>query len=327
MNVEMKSVCGLEETDSFGRFIFQNSMVGYIIVSDDMRVTAANSRMFEYFQMEPCEAGGVQVGRLLNCAECSPSAFCGKSLKCRNCCVRIAVKDALHNHIDIKDSIIQFAYRNENHRRTKWFILSSTVIPQTECVLLTFSDITELKQQEEQLRKRLALDLATGTMNKYSLMESMQKLIEPDAPCRGFTVCMIDFDNFKEINDQCGHLVGDKVLVTFSEIARKHIRKKDILGRYGGEEFMFIFPETNQSQAFRILKRIHNDLRLFFTQYMELPVTFSAGIVNVDHNECDLQNPTDLIGSVDRMLYRAKKRGRNRAVFESGEILFTGSKQ
>jgi diguanylate cyclase (GGDEF)-like protein len=121
--------------------------------------------------------------------------------------------------------------------------------------------------------------------------------------------------------------VGDKVLVTFSEIARKHIRKKDIIGRYGGEEFVFIFPETNQSQAFRILKRIHNELRLFFTQYMELPVTFSAGIVHVDHNECDLQNSNDLIGSVDRMLYRAKKRGRNRAVFESGEILFAGSKK
>jgi diguanylate cyclase (GGDEF)-like protein len=192
--------------------------------------------------------------------------------------------------------------------------------------LLTFTDITSLKKQEDCLRKALALDLATGTLNKYSLMDSLQKLTDSCTSGGGFTICMIDFDNFKEVNDVYGHLMGDRVLETFSDIARKHIRKRDILGRYGGEEFIFVFPDSSEEMSLRILQRIQRELQKFFEADLKIPVTFSAGLIYVDNKEYEFPKSSDLIGSVDKMLYRAKTHGRNRAVCSKGEILFNATR-
>jgi diguanylate cyclase (GGDEF)-like protein len=234
------------------------------------------------------------------------------------------VQDILCNRIAIRESVIQYSFVSKNRRRMKWFQMNGTAIENghEQCVALTFTDITELKNQEEYLRKRLALDLATGTMNKYSLMVSMQKMIEPGVTNTGFTVSMIDFDNFKDINDRYGHLMGDRVLETFAEIARKYIRKHDILGRYGGEEFIFIFPDTSQNQALKILKRIHKELQEYFAEELNFPVTFSAGLLYVDTLQNDFMTCPDLIGNLDRMLYRAKKCGKSRAISSIGEMKF-----
>ena len=315
---------GRTEKDSFYQSIFQTSTVGQIIVSADLCLIAANGRMFEYFRLKPYDAIDGLFGCVFHCAHREKGHMCGQHDKCQNCYIRSAVNDIICNHITVTDSVMQYQYVIENRRRTKWFQLSGKLIQNEnkQYALLAFADITELKLQEEKLRKKLALDLATGTMNKYSLMSSLQKLIEPSTSGGGFTMAMIDFDGFKEINDQYGHLIGDKVLETFSDIARRHIRKKDILGRYGGEEFIFIFPHVDQRQALRILKRIHKELCMHFAKTLTLPVTFSAGIIYVDHDEHNLPLCSDLIGNVDRMLYRAKKSGRNRAVYDEGEMVF-----
>jgi diguanylate cyclase (GGDEF)-like protein len=118
-------------------------------------------------------------------------------------------------------------------------------------------------------------------MNKQSLLAGIEKLVSPNVTKR-FTLCMIDFDNFKEINDSCGHLVGDKVLQAFAGIARKHIRRCDQVGRFGGKEFVFIFMDANPQQSLRILQRIHNELNEYFKKFIRIPVTFSAGVVYVD---------------------------------------------
>jgi diguanylate cyclase (GGDEF)-like protein len=313
---------GRTEKGSFYRSIFQTSTVGQIIVSEDLRLVAANRRMFEYFRLKPYDAKDGLFGCVFHCAH--REKICGQNDKCQNCYIRSAVNDIISNRIAVMDSVMQYQFIIESRRRTKWFQLSGKLIQDEnkQYALLAFADITELKLQEEQLRKNLELDLATGTMNKYSLMSSLQKLIEPSTSGGGFTMVMIDFDNFKEINDQYGHLIGDKVLETFSDIARRHIRKKDILGRYGGEEFIFIFPHVDQRQALRILKRIHKELCMHFAKTLTLPVTFSAGIIYVDHDEHNLPLCSDLIGNVDRMLYRAKEGGRNRAVYDKGEMVF-----
>jgi diguanylate cyclase (GGDEF) domain len=315
------------ENNSFYQSVFQNSMIGQIIVSENLSLIAANNRMFEYFQMKPSDTEGLLFGCVFRCANREKGCVCGQGEKCRNCYIRSAVNDILCSRIAIRDSFIQYTFRTDKRRKTKWFLINGTIISNanTQYVSLSFTDITGLKHQEEQLRKKLALDLATGTINKYSLMDSMQKITEPDSAVAGFTVCMIDFDNFKEINDQYGHLMGDRVLEAFSNISRKHIRKHDILGRYGGEEFVFIFPDVNLKQSLRILKRIHRELRESFSQELQFPVTFSAGLIFVDKGQNTSAQCTDLIGSVDKMLYKAKKHGRNRAVSSMGEILFSPS--
>jgi diguanylate cyclase (GGDEF)-like protein len=136
---------------------------------------------------------------------------------------------------------------------------------------------------------------------------------------------MIDFDNFKEINDQCGHLMGDRVLRVFADIARKHIRKDDILGRFGGEEFVFIFKDADEQQSLEILKRIHKELEGHFAKKFKIQVTFSAGIIAAGNEDFIPPIYTKLLDKVDRMLYQAKNCGRGRAISSGGETLFTSS--
>jgi diguanylate cyclase (GGDEF)-like protein len=320
MKIRIKNELVTTGKDAFYYSIFQNSMIGQTIVTENLRLVTANKQMFQYFQLIPYEVEGLLFGCAFHCA----NSKCGHTEKCKNCYIRNAVRDILCNRIALKESIIQYSFVSKNRRRTKWFQMNGTAIENghEQYVALTFTDITELKNQEEYLRKRFALDLSTGTMNKYNLMASMQKVIEPGVTNAEFTVSMIDFDNFKDINDRFGHLMGDRVLETFAEIARKHIRKHDILGRYGGEEFIFIFPDTSQNQALKILKRIHKELQEYFAEELNFTVTFSAGLLYVDTLQNNFMTCPDLIGNLDRMLYRAKKRGRNRAISNMGEIKF-----
>lgn len=321
MNAKVEIVSTLSGMGFSYESVFRNTMVGQIIVSENLSLIAANNRMFEYLNLKPCEVDGSLFGCAFHCANCDAGQSCGQNLKCRDCRIRNAVDDIKLNHIAIKDANVHFTVKNGNRRKVRWFQMSGVELPENSYVLLTFSDVTELKSQGEQLRKLLALDLATGTMNKYSLIDTIQRMIDPEANVAGFTVVMMDFDNFKEINDQYGHLIGDKVLEAFSDISRRHIRKKDILGRYGGEEFIFIFPDTDQRQALKILKRIHNELFNHPIDDLFLSVTFSAGIIYVQ-SDSNLHVYDDLIGAVDKRLYRAKKHGRNRIVCDQGEILF-----
>lgn len=213
---------------------FKDSMVGQIIIGEDLCIKAVNNRMFDYFQLAPCEIEELSICRAFHC-----SAFrqrqCGINFldHCKTCSIRCAVQDILSKNVLIKDSIVQFFYRENKKKKSKWFQISGGPIRHMgkTYALLAITDITELKMQENRLRTALALDLATGTLNKYGLMESLQKLIEPGSGSSWFTICMIDFDNFKEINDAYGHLMGDQVLEVFSDIARKHIRKKGHFGQ------------------------------------------------------------------------------------------------
>lgn len=124
-----------------------------------------------------------------------------------------------------------------------------------------------------------------------------------------FCYAMIDIDNFKSINDQYGHIIGDKVIKTLSVFLKQNLRQTDIIGRYGGEEFGVILPETTIENAYLIINTlkekfseiIHSsDLKVFL-------VTFSAGISSFPEKI----NRLEIIEDADKHLYHAKKSGRN----------------
>lgn len=305
-------------------------MVGQVIMDENLNIVFANNRMFEYFDTEPYNTTGLPFGRAFFCRELVCNCYeCGKSKveNCINCGIINAMRDIQHGKSIMNNSVIQYSFHCRNHYGLKWFQINGSQITYYDknCAALVFSDITELKLRENQLKEWLALDLATGTMNKRSLLNAIQKLAESVEAGSRYSISMIDFDNFKLLNDQYGHLFGDKVLEKFSDIARKYIRKDDILGRFGGEEFVFVFKDTDEQQSLKILKRIHRELEGYFKKKFRIQVTFSAGVINVG-NEDFLPLPyTKLLDKVDRMLYLAKDHGRGRAVSSTGETLFTSS--
>ncbi len=162
-----------------------------------------------------------------------------------------------------------------------------------------------------QLLRLMSTDSLTGLLNHINLKQMLEREIST-AIRRNRPLCfvMIDIDNFKDINDQYGHPVGDRVIKNLSQLIQKRLRKSDIAGRYGGEEFGIILPDTSAFQA----KEVIEDLKEIFSAFNftserhKFNVSFSAGIAC----SMDYQSATPLIVAADNALYQAKKLGRSR---------------
>lgn len=305
--------------------LFQYSMIGQVVVDKNLEIQLANNQIFQCFQSEVRDAAGRSFGDAFHCIKLRHGCHkCGEAERCKNCGVWRSARQTLLCG-DPVQSVIQYSFRAGRRSVKKWFQLNSGKVTwlDEQYTALVFIDISEMIQKERHLRTKLTLDLATGTLNKTSLINALRQLMEPERERSNFTVCMIDFDHFKAINDQYGHLTGDKLLEVFSDIARRQIRNSDMIGRYGGDEFIFVFDDIDQRQSLQILKRIHNQLEEYFSGEIAVPVTFSAGAVHVEAGN-GLPRYTDLIGDVDKLLYRAKRHGRGRAMSSIGEMLFTG---
>jgi len=124
---------------------------------------------------------------------------------------------------------------------------------------------------------------------------------------RPFTVAYIDIDNFKAVNDQFGHIIGDQILITLVNSVSKVIRKSDFIARLGGDEFAVLFPETDQEAARIIFAKIQNSF-VEAAQQKNWSITFSVGVL-----VCKVAPPTtdELIRKADELMYLAKSGGKN----------------
>ena len=166
----------------------------------------------------------------------------------------------------------------------------------------------ELKTAHDAMSKIAMTDSLTGIYNRYAfltVMEAQQNKMNRDKSC--FSLIMLDLDNFKRVNDSYGHDVGDKVLIEVVQNAATCLRKNDVFGRVGGEEFMVMLPDTTLEAAKDIAERI----RSFIASQNIEPVgivTVSMGVVQCEEDE-ELQ---EVIKRSDIALYKAKELGRNR---------------
>jgi diguanylate cyclase (GGDEF)-like protein len=122
---------------------------------------------------------------------------------------------------------------------------------------------------------------------------------------------MLDIDHFKRVNDTHSHPIGDQVLQVLAKQCQNSVREIDLVGRYGGEEFIFLLPETNLEVAKEIAERLRRTIAnmLFPTDKGELSMTVSLGVAMYDENTLDLET---MIARADQAMYVAKHRGRNR---------------
>jgi diguanylate cyclase (GGDEF)-like protein len=305
--------------DAFFAVYLENCRIGHLILDRQFHILFANKRMFEYFHLTPRNLDSLSFGQAFHCSKLGADcAVCGDGAS-GACSILHAMKMIQKGGI-IDSDTVSYSFFHAGRPKTKWFQMNGCAIPykNENLISLIFTDITDMKQREKRLKKLLSLDLATGTINKYSLLAALRKRTKSEKKFGKFSLSLIDFDNFKSLNDQYGHLFGDKVLEKFSDIAHRHIRKNDILGRYGGEEFIFIFDEIDERQSLKILKRIQTELEGYFMNSSGVEVTFSAGIVTVLSGSPRLSH-TELIRKADAMLYEAKRRGRAKAMSCRGE--------
>jgi diguanylate cyclase (GGDEF)-like protein len=174
------------------------------------------------------------------------------------------------------------------------------------------ADKRMLRKALEDIRHITLHDSLTGLPNRQYMQECIDA--ERDRARRTgsfFCVALLDLDHFKQVNDQHGHSVGDEVLVRFAMVAREVLRQTDLIGRWGGEEFMVLLPDTDPAQLGLIgLDRLRE--RLARTQVSgaaaDLRVRFSAGIACAVTGETTEQ----LMARADQALYQAKAAGRDR---------------
>jgi diguanylate cyclase (GGDEF)-like protein len=121
---------------------------------------------------------------------------------------------------------------------------------------------------------------------------------------------MFDIDNFKDVNDTYGHLVGDQVIVKIIETAKNVIRESDVIARWGGEEFIIIMPGTCLSAATEIAKRVREQISQIKHNHIKNSITCSFGVTSYTRGD----TPNNIIRRVDQLLYLAKEYGKNRVV-------------
>lgn len=175
------------------------------------------------------------------------------------------------------------------------------------------AEIEQRKHLEQELRRLALVDDLTGLGNRRHLLELGEHEIRRQARSHlTMSLLLADLDHFKKINDSHGHAAGDHVLQRFAEIFRTNVRAGDIAGRFGGEEFVAIFPETDLATALEVAERIRTALEAATCDHagQTLQVTVSIGVT-----ECIPDEPLNkALARADRALYQAKDTGRNRIV-------------
>lgn len=198
-------------------------------------------------------------------------------------------------------------------------LLDAMSIHGKEVLQTVVRDITERKQLQQDLERQAHLDHLTALYNRGHFMHLAELEVARAARYRSqLSLLMIDIDNFKAINDTHGHKAGDLVLKKLGEVGRKALRKVDIIGRIGGEEFAVLLPETSMDGAMLVAER----LRLEFTSTkvgidQGLPLTFTVSI-GVSALSPSKENLDELMSLADKALYVAKESGRNRVAGSVG---------
>ncbi len=164
----------------------------------------------------------------------------------------------------------------------------------------------------EEIYRLATTDSLTGLLNKATITRTLkEETAKSSRYHRQLSVVLMDLDDFKSLNDTFGHLTGDRVLQRVAAVLRRNLRQQDRAGRFGGEEFLLVLPETGLKGAASLSERIRMDIEKSVASDLSLArsVTVSAGVSTypLDGHDCE-----NLLERTDSALYRAKALGKNR---------------
>lgn len=212
----------------------------------------------------------------------------------------------------------QYQYRIERDGRTSWMQGIAEPERDDDGATVWYGILTNIDGQkalESRLRQLSVTDELTGLYNRRQLLAELQSQFDLTLRYKQpVAVALIDIDHFKTINDGYGHPAGDMVLKRFAELLRTRLRRTDIYGRFGGEEFLVIFPQQTLSQARAALDELRRTFRAqthITLQGARFHASFSAGLALIGESD---GNPSQLLSRVDQALYQAKSRGRDTCV-------------
>ncbi len=304
----------LRKSERFLSTIFDSIKDPFSIVDRDYRIVRVNDA---YAQMRnrKCEE---LVGRR-----------CFEVLKNRTSTCDDCVVEKTFNSSDpcAKDKLLRFPGGGEAWVEIYTYpILSeggqvSHVIEYTRDITCRWRSEEERKRLIERLEYLSSTDVLTGLLNRRALIERLNYEVERAIRYKSaLSLILCDIDYFKEINDSCGHTAGDTALKAVAGILKDSLRSSDIVGRYGGDEFMLILPETSIEGAAEFAERTRASIegaRTAIKGRRSVRLSLSLGVTNL-HRRRGRADVDSLIKNADSALYSAKRRGRNRICISDG---------
>ncbi|MFY9141397.1 diguanylate cyclase [Sulfuricurvum sp.] len=281
--------------------IFENNASGILVVDENRSIIMANKRF--------CEMIGYSKNELLE-GDVTIFHTSKKSSEIFQ-----------HHFIDAqKGSIRKLEYelkpKNSKNILCEFFGSPIELSKNSFGVVWSIIDITAQKELQHELEKQAITDYLTGLYNRRyftnRLEEELSRIKRSQKTVS--SLLMFDLDKFKLINDTFGHLTGDTVLREFANILKNNLRKSDIIGRIGGEEFAMILPDTDLESAVILADRIREDVaaHTITADWKQIHFTVSIGLTSLS---CNDNNSDSAFSRVDDALYKAKKNGRNRVEY------------
>jgi len=191
--------------------------------------------------------------------------------------------------------------------------------------MLTYTDITDLARTADQLEKLATTDSLTGLANRRQFVTLVENEIGRFRRYgRPVAMLLLDIDMFKTVNDRFGHDVGDQMIVHIAMLCEENKRGPDVVARVGGEEFAILLPETDLENSRAVAERLRRTVAATPLKVagVDVAVTISIGVAEFD---APMSGVSDLMKLADRMLYAAKRAGRNRVASLRDDIRAEGA--
>lgn len=168
-------------------------------------------------------------------------------------------------------------------------------------------DTTQKRRHDQKIQALIMNDSLTGLLNRRSFDHIIKRsVVSAQENGSSFSLILLDIDYFKSINDEHGHLVGDKVLIELAELLKRLVRDHDSVARWGGEEFALVLPKTSLEAAIRVAERIRQSLASLQVENIAL-ISASLGVTHYQSGD----NLDTLLKRADQAVYIAKEKGRN----------------
>jgi len=264
-----------------------------ILASDGARVIAFNRRFLDLWGLEPAMVSSyAQLDRIMRDHTVGTSDLIARANE-----ILVGEEGETVDILELVDGRLL-------ERCSRPQILRGDIVGR----VWSFRDVTVQRRSEASLRQLATRDALTGLHNRRAVLALLDAAI---AKGDRLAVAVVDIDHFKQINDQHGHLVGDAVLRDFARILAERMRASDVVGRYGGEEFLVVLRGTGAAAARTVVDGIRRGLAARAAEDGIPRYSFSAGVAELGADGAD---QTALIAAADERLYEAKRAGRDRVV-------------